>query len=120
IPVYKNEESIPRLLTALDRLNTLLDDCMEAVFVVDGSPDSSFMLLEQRLPEMVFRAQLLGLSRNFGSFAAIRSGLSVARGDFFAVMAADLQEPPELLLAFFSSLAADECDVAIGTRAARQ
>ncbi|WP_229425705.1 hypothetical protein [Massilia sp. Se16.2.3] len=34
-------------------------------------------------------------------------------------MAADLQEPPELLVAFFRALAADECDVAIGTRNAR-
>ncbi len=34
-------------------------------------------------------------------------------------MAADLQEPPELLVTFFSSLAADECDVAIGTRVGR-
>ena len=120
IPVYKNEESIPRLLTALDQLSTQLDDCMEVVFVVDGSPDSSFMMLEQRLPEMAFRAQLVGHSRNFGSFAAIRSGLAVAKGEFFAVMAADLQEPPELLLSFFASLAASECDVAIGTRAARK
>ncbi|MDP1684989.1 glycosyltransferase family 2 protein [Hydrogenophaga sp.] len=119
IPVYKNEESIPRLLNALDQLNTQLDDCMEAVFVVDGSPDSSFSMLEQRLPKLAFSAQLVGHSRNFGSFAAIRSGLSVAKGEFCAVMAADLQEPPELLLSFFTSLAADECDVAIGTRAAR-
>lgn len=120
IPVYKNEESIPRLLTALDQLNTQLDGCMEVVFVVDGSPDGSFMMLEQRLPELAFRAQLVGHSRNFGSFAAIRSGLLVAKGEFFAVMAADLQEPPELLLSFFASLAANECDVAIGTRAARE
>jgi len=34
-------------------------------------------------------------------------------------MAADLQEPPELLVQFFKSLAEDECDVAIGTRSAR-
>ncbi len=120
IPVYKNEGSIPRLLIALDQLNTQLDDSMEVVFVVDGSPDGSFMLLEQRLPELAFRAQLAGHSRNFGSFAAIRSGLSVAKGKFFAVMAADLQEPPELLLSFFASLTANECDVAIGTRVARE
>ncbi|UIN20721.1 glycosyltransferase family 2 protein [Herbaspirillum frisingense] len=120
IPVYKNEESIPRLLTALADLDTQLEHSLEVVFVVDGSPDRSFMLLEQRLPELPFSAQLLGHSRNFGSFAAIRSGLSIAKGEFFAVMAADLQEPPELLLSFFASLATDECDVALGNRAARE
>lgn len=120
IPVYKNQESIPRLLTVLAQLDARLEHRMEVVFVVDGSPDASFTLLEQSLPQLPFRAQLLGHSRNFGSFAAIRSGLQVAKGEFFAVMAADMQEPPELLLSFFASLAADECDVAIGTRVARE
>jgi len=43
----------------------------------------------------------------------------VARGEYFGVMAADLQEPPELLIAFFKALEANECDVAIGTRMGR-
>ncbi len=38
-----------------------------------------------------YPAQLLAHSRNFGSFAAVRSGLAAARGDLFGVMAADLQ-----------------------------
>ena len=42
-------------------------------------------------------AKLLEMSRNFGAFAAIRAGLIEARGPYFAVMAADLQEPPELV-----------------------
>jgi glycosyltransferase involved in cell wall biosynthesis len=120
IPVYKNEESIPRLLVALDQLNTQLNFCMEVVFVVDGSPDGSFMILEKHLPQLAFSVQLLGHSRNFGSFAAIRSGLLVAKGEYFAVMAADLQEPPELLLSIFASLFANECDIAIGSRIARK
>lgn len=119
IPVYKNEASIPRLLLALAEMDRTLDGAMEAVFVVDGSPDQSLLLLRDALDELPFPAQLLAHSRNFGSFPAIRSGLIAARGDFFGVMAADLQEPPELLTAFFKALEADECDVAIGTRAAR-
>jgi glycosyltransferase involved in cell wall biosynthesis len=51
-------------------------------------------LLSERLPAMLFAWQLIELSRNFGSFAAIRQGLALARGEFIAVMAADLQEPP--------------------------
>jgi glycosyltransferase involved in cell wall biosynthesis len=45
--------------------------------------------------------------------------MQVANGDFFAVMAADLQEPPELALEFFRLLEADEADVVVGTRDAR-
>lgn len=119
IPVYKNEQNIPRLLTALEDLNQKLNKDLECVFVVDGSPDKSFEILKQNLPSVKFQSQLLAHSRNFGSFPAIRSGLNKAKGIYLAVMAADLQEPPALILEFFKSLGANECDVAIGTRNGR-
>ncbi len=119
IPVYKNEASIPRLIQALSAMNQDLHQEMEVVFVVDGSPDQSYALLCDALDSLDFPAQLLAHSRNFGSFPAIRTGLMAARGEYFGVMAADLQEPPELLVAFCTALAADECDVAIGTRNSR-
>jgi len=119
IPVYKNEQNIPRLLGALEDLNQKLSSDLECVFVVDGSPDKSFEILKQNLPSAKFQSQLLAHSRNFGSFPAIRSGLHAAKGIYLAVMAADLQEPPELVLDFFKTLTANECDVAIGTRSGR-
>lgn len=119
IPVYRNAESIPRLISALVGMQRDLSGEMEVVFVVDGSPDQSFALLRDEISRLDFPAQLIAHSRNFGSFPAIRTGLLAARGQYFGVMAADLQEPPELLVAFFQSLAADECDVAIGTRDGR-
>jgi glycosyltransferase involved in cell wall biosynthesis len=119
IPVYKNEDSISRLVDALAAMNASLGNEMEAIFVVDGSPDKSFELLKNSFGQLKFSAQLLSHSRNFGSFAAIRTGLIAARGDYFGVMAADLQEPPDLLLSFFKLLSADECDVTVGTRQGR-
>jgi hypothetical protein len=38
------------------------------------------------------------------------------RGPYFAVMAADLQEPADLIVAFFDELAKDQADVVVGTR----
>jgi glycosyltransferase involved in cell wall biosynthesis len=119
IPVYKNAESLPDLLQALNDLYIKLDKKLEVIFVVDGSPDNSHAILANQLPQMLFLSTLLELSRNFGSFAAIRSGLEAAKGDYFAVMAADLQEPPELIETFFSVLKNDEADVVIGTRKQR-
>jgi len=119
IPVYKSEASIARLIDALGAMHQALNEEMEAVFVVDGSPDLSFALLKEAIAEVGFPAQLIAHSRNFGSFAAIRTGLLAARGEYFGVMAADLQEPPELLLTFFQNLKANECDVAVGTRQGR-
>jgi glycosyltransferase involved in cell wall biosynthesis len=119
VPVYRNEDSIPELLDAIAQLSRRLDQPLEAVFVVDGSPDGSYALLRDRLPAMPFRSQLLAHSRNFGSFAAIRSGLAAAKGDGVAVMAADLQEPIELVERFYAVLDRDEADIVVGTRIAR-
>lgn len=119
IPVYRNEESLPDLIAAMTGINQALDGKLEAVFVVDGSPDSSYALLREALPRASFASQLLVLSRNFGAFAAIRCGLQAASGNYFAVMAADLQEPPELAVEFFQRLERDEADVIVGSRDAR-
>lgn len=119
IPVYRNEGSLPDLLQAVAGLHQALAGAFEAVFVVDGSPDRCYEVLRERLPGCAFPSQLVLLSRNFGSFAAIRSGLEVARGETFAVMAADLQEPPELVLQMQALLAQDAADVVVGVREGR-
>ncbi|MEO8400827.1 MAG: glycosyltransferase family 2 protein [Gammaproteobacteria bacterium] len=120
IPVYKNEGSIPLLLAAINDINQKLDGQLEAVFVVDGSPDQSYALLKNSLPQASFRSKLLLHSRNFGSYAAIRAGLEIAEGQYFAVMAADLQEPPELIVEFFQTLTSEAIDVAFGVRRSRK
>jgi glycosyltransferase involved in cell wall biosynthesis len=119
VPVYRNEGSIPELLEVLKDLNERLGRRLEVVLVVDGSPDRSAELLAERLPSAGFRARLVLHSRNFGSFAAIRTGLAEARGPWFAVMAADLQEPPELALEFFRLLETEPVDVVLGVREGR-
>ena len=119
VPVYGNRDSIPELIERLAALERVREGCLEAVFVVDGSPDDSLECLRAALAETPLPAQLVSLSRNFGSFSAIRAGLSFARGDYVGVMAADLQEPPEILQAFFDSLEAGECDIALGQRIGR-
>jgi glycosyltransferase involved in cell wall biosynthesis len=119
IPVYKNELNITDLLEAMRKMNSTLENDLEVVFVVDGSPDKSYELLKESLPKEKFKSKLVSLARNFGSFAAIRTGLQIATGKCFAVMAADLQEPPELAIEFFRTLKSEPVDVAIGTRDGR-
>lgn len=120
IPVYRNQETLATLVARLDDLAAQLDGGLEAVFVVDGSPDSSLMLLRDLLQdERRFSAQLIALSRNFGSFRAVKAGLEQARGALVAVMAADLQEPVSLIEEFFEKLETEEYDVAVGVRTAR-
>ena len=119
VPVYRSASGIPDLLEAVGCLASSVEEPFEAVFVVDGSPDDSLLLLGRDLPNQRFDSQLLSLSRNFGAFSAIRSGLEAARGEVVVVMSADLQEPPELVLELVSKLRSGEWDVAVGQRVGR-
>jgi len=120
IPVYRNSGSIDDLLEACIGLDEALQKRLEVVFVVDGSPDDCYAQLHAKLPQSGIRAQLILLTRNFGSFAAIREGMQHTRGEYIAVMAADLQEPPELVINFFERLEQGGCDVVFGVREARE
>ncbi|MYN15037.1 glycosyltransferase [Pusillimonas sp. TS35] len=119
IPVYKNEGSIPRLLEVVADLSQTLDGKFEAVFVVDGSPDRCYDILKASLPQKRFKSKLILLSRNFGSFMAIRTGLLHGEGGRFAVMAADLQEPPELVIEMNRVLSTEPIDIVVGAREGR-
>jgi polyisoprenyl-phosphate glycosyltransferase len=119
VPIYGNRDSLPALVDRLVELDEQRGRCLEGVFVIDGSPDDSLQVLRGILADGRLEAQVISLSRNFGSFSAIRSGLAIARGSYIAVMAADLQEPIEVITSFFDSLEADECDIAVGERIGR-
>ncbi len=97
IPVYYNEQSLPVLS---DRLCIVAGQHpsheFEFIFVDDGSGDNSLAVL-LRLAQQSRKVRVIRLSRNFGSNAAILAGLSHARGDCGAFLAADLQDPPETL-----------------------
>jgi len=119
IPVYKNAESLHQLLLEIDTIAAKISGPLEVVFVIDGSPDASYAILRDILPDRYPFSHLICLSRNFGSFAAIRAGLARATGKYSAVMAADLQDPPDLISQFFQTLATEQVDIVIGARAAR-
>lgn len=97
VPVFNNAPSLPDLL---GRFQTLAannaEDQFEFIFVDDGSVDNSFSVLESLL-QTDSRIQIVKLSRNFGSNAALLAGLGQTHGDAVAAIAADLQDPPELI-----------------------
>ena len=120
IPIYKNEESLSELLLRLEEVSNCLDGTFEAIFVDDFSPDNSATFLLNSTKDVSFKISLIRHSRNFGSFAAIRTGLRFSRADFVGVISADLQEPPLLLLEFFAELQKGAADIVFGTRVNRQ
>ncbi|MEW5720162.1 MAG: glycosyltransferase family 2 protein [Chloroflexota bacterium] len=97
VPVYFNAASLPSLRQRLaDVAAQVPQSEFEFIFVDDGSGDNSFDVLRD-LVACDARVKVLRLVRNFGSNAAILAGLAHARGDSVVVIAADLQDPPELI-----------------------
>jgi polyisoprenyl-phosphate glycosyltransferase len=119
IPVYNNRENLPRLLQELVALSERLGRRLEVLFVVDGATDGSLEYLGEQLPTWPVSSRLIELSRNFGSFSAIMAGLEQAAGEHIAILAADLQEPPELIIEFDRILGAGHADVVLGVRTGR-
>lgn len=103
IPVYYNQNNLRPLYADISA--KLLDQDRyewEIVMVDDGSKDKSYDIMKE-LSEKDERIKIYGLSRNFGSHAAILCGLSKCTGDCAVVKAADLQEPTEMILEMVDS-----------------
>jgi dolichol-phosphate mannosyltransferase len=96
VPVYNNAEDLAELIERLRAAARQAGVAAQLVLVDDGSGDDSFGVLSG-FAETDESVTALRLSRNFGSNAAIMAGLVHARGDAVCVIAADLQDPPELI-----------------------
>ena len=121
VPCYNEEEALPLYYKAmLPVLETLRAQGAEAdfVFVDDGSKDGTLRVLRE-LHEKDGRCGYVSFSRNFGKEAAMYAGLQHAKGDYVAVMDADLQDPPEMLpdmLRILEDSPADDPVDCVGTR----
>jgi glycosyltransferase involved in cell wall biosynthesis len=97
VPLKNEAENLGTLHQRLAEVANHLDREVEFVFVDDGSTDASYAVLVE-LRQRDRRVCVVKLSRNFGSHAACLAGFSRARGDHAVILAADLQDPPELLV----------------------
>jgi polyisoprenyl-phosphate glycosyltransferase len=99
VPVYYSAPNLPDTIPQLLALRESLGDvALELVFVDDRSGDESLEMLREWQAKYPDDIQVLRLSRNFGSMAAILAGIEAATGDCIGVITADLQDPPELLV----------------------
>lgn len=118
IPVYNEHETLPHLFERLVAFAERLPLALEVVLVNDGSKDHS-------LAQMIAFAQtdsrfrVVDLSRNFGHQLAVSAGLTVVRGDVVAILDADLQDPPEVLIDMLHRWA-DGIDIVYGQRRIRK
>ena len=122
VPCYNEEESLPILYEALcdvRKAETSSDRCFEFVFVNDGSRDKT----AEKIKELAANdksVKYVFFSRNFGKEAAMYAGMQKARGDYVAILDADMQDPPSLLPEMIKVLDSGEYDVVAARRVTRK
>jgi len=119
LPIYNEEAVIPELHARLQEfLGKLAPVDAEVLFVNDGSRDRSMELLRS-VAAGEPRYRILSFARNFGHQTAITAGIDYARGKAVVVMDADLQDPPEVVLAMVEKWR-EGFDVVYGKRRSRE
>jgi glycosyltransferase involved in cell wall biosynthesis len=103
IPIYNEEENIDSLINRLRTVVAQMQISCEYIFVNDGSKDHSFQLIKN-LALADSAVKYIDFSRNFGHQIAVSAGLDLAAGDRVAIIDADLQDPPELIIEMFAKM----------------
>jgi polyisoprenyl-phosphate glycosyltransferase len=118
VPCMNEAEVLPETHQGLTTVLTQAAVDFEIVYVDDGSTDSTFDLLSE-LQAQNAQVRVVRFARNFGHQVAITAGLEHASGDAVAIIDADLQDPPEVILEFLVKWL-DGYDVVYGVRTERE
>jgi polyisoprenyl-phosphate glycosyltransferase len=119
-PCYDEEESIEALYRAItDTCIANRIDSYEILWIENGSRDRSESIM-RRLSAADPRLRVFQLSRNFGFQGAITCGFHHARGEWVAVLDADLQDPPQLIPEMLTKAKTENLDVVFGVRRKRK
>ena len=115
VPCYNEQEVLPMFYEELNKVMKKLDNVeLELILVNDGSKDNTLKEFKE-LANKDERVRYISFSRNFGKEAAMYAGLEASTGDYVAIMDADLQDPPKLLLEMYDILENSDYDC-VGTR----
>ena len=119
VPCYNEEESLPIFYEETAKVLKTMDVEYEILVIDDGSKDNTLKIAKQ-LAEKDERVKYVSFSRNFGKEAAMYAGFCNAKGDYTAVMDADMQDPPSLLPQMFEILETGEYDSVATRRVTRK
>lgn len=121
VPCYNEEAVIGLFYEEICRVAKEMEEKadFEFLFVNDGSSDGTLTKMKE-LRARDKRVCFVSFSRNFGKEAAMYAGLEHATGDFVAVLDADLQHPPKLLIEMFDAVTKEGYDSAAAQRVSRR
>ena len=122
VPCYNEEQALPYFIQEIQMVAAEMAQKgveLEILLVNDGSRDGTLGLLRDYAAQYP-NVRYLSFSRNFGKEAAMYAGLEHARGDYVAIMDADLQDPPSLLPQMYDLLQTGKYDSVATRRVSRQ
>lgn len=120
IPCYNEEEVLGILYKELDKVSRQMEKYQfEFLFVNDGSKDKTLDIIKEFAGKDK-RVIYLSFSRNFGKEAAMYAGFCNAKGDYVAVLDADMQDPPSLLPQMIPYVESGEYDSVATRRVSRK
>ena len=118
VACYQDAQAIPSMHQRLCDVFSSLSVDYEIIFVNDGSPDDTDSVLRE-LTAKDDHVLAIEHSRNFGSQNAFVSGMQLATGDAVVLLDGDLQDPPEVIPAFYEKWRQGN-DVVYGRRVKRE
>ena len=119
VPVFNEEDCLDEILRRLtgvrDSLKASLD--VSFLFVNDGSKDNSNDILKA-FAEKFDYVKVINFARNFGHQIAVTAGINNTNADYVAIIDADLQDPPELIVDMYKK-SLEGYDIVYGKRLKR-
>lgn len=119
IPLFNEEESLPKLFEWIERVMDEHNFSHEVLFINDGSTDNSWKVIEQlnlQKPEIV---KGIKFRHNYGKSAALYCGFKAAQGDVVITMDADLQDSPDEIPELYKMIMEEDYDLVSGWKQKR-
>jgi len=115
VPCFNEQEVLPMFYEELNKVMMQLENVeLELILINDGSRDKTLNVFKE-LAAQDERVKYISFSKNFGKESAMFAGLEASTGDYVAIMDADLQDPPKLLIQMYNILENSDYDC-VGTR----
>lgn len=119
VPVFNEEDCLDEILRRLNGVKESFKDILDVsfLFVNDGSRDKSADIL-RAFSEKYDYVKVINFARNFGHQIAVTAGINNTNADYVAIIDADLQDPPELIVDMYKK-SLEGYDIVYGKRLKR-
>ncbi|MCL2290807.1 MAG: glycosyltransferase family 2 protein [Bacteroidetes bacterium] len=115
VPCYNEEQVISETYKQLSEQISVIGKPYEIIFINDGSKDATIDILK-KIAETDNRVKIINFSRNFGHQCAVSAGLKYCTGEIAAIIDADLQDPPAVILEMVKIMETEQANVVYGVR----